>query len=56
MFDGDKAGDLARERFGEYLGGQGRRVKHVELKRGQDGGNMAIDEVLIALDGLVDLD
>ncbi len=56
MFDGDKAGDLARDRFGEYLGSQGRRIKHVELKEGQDGGNMAIDEVLIALDGLVDLD
>lgn len=56
MFDGDKAGDLARERVDQVLGGPGRRIKHLKLKAGQDGGNMAIEEVIIALDGVVDLD
>ncbi len=56
MFDGDTAGELARDRIDQALGGQGRRIRHLKLKPKQDAGCMAIDEVVVALDGLVDLD
>jgi len=56
MFDGDKAGGLARDRVDQVLGGQGRSIVHLELKPGQDAGNMAIEEIVIRLDGVVDLD
>ena len=54
LFDAGKSGDFARERFEGYMTSQSRRVTHVVPD--SDAGDMTIDKVRQALDGLVDLD